>query len=467
MIPIKVKDIAGAVKGRILSGDPETTISSISLDSRSLKSGDFFIPIRGEHFDGHRFIPAAIAAGAAGFFTDSVDEAATGKLPDKNVVVVEVEDSGRAFNELAGLVRSRLKARVIGITGSTGKTTTKDILAALTGESFNTLASEKNYNNEIGTPLTLTKAKPETEVLIVEMGMRGLGQIASLAGLARPEIGIVTNVGLTHLGPLGSKENIAAAKAELIEALPASGYAILNADDEWTPLLRRKTRAGVVTFGLSAGVDFGADDITLDESARPRWRLLTSGRPGPVVQLNIPGRHNIVNALAAIAAATLIGVDIETIAGGLGRVRLPEMRLTIARSQAGATIINDAYNANPASMAGALDTLVNVKPDARHIAVLGQMSELGEESFGAHKELGRLAAGLGVDRLVAVGASAQATARSALAAGMAKAAVTWAPTNEAASSLLKDLVDPGDVVLVKGSRVAGMESIADRLIREN
>ncbi|MDP1808598.1 MAG: UDP-N-acetylmuramoyl-tripeptide--D-alanyl-D-alanine ligase [Actinomycetota bacterium] len=466
MVPIKVGDIADALKGELVAGDPEAVISSVCADSRVIQKGDLFIPLKGTRFDGHRFIDAAIDGGAAVVLLERLDEGLAVRLRRAPTAALKVGDTQAALTALAHLIRGRLTAKVIGITGSTGKTSTKDILAALTGRSLNTLATPRNDNNEIGAPLTITKAKLETEVLVIEMGMRGPGQIAALAAMARPEIGIITNIGLTHVGLLGSQKKIAATKAELIESLPADGYAILNSDDDWTEFLRERTKAKVLTFGIKPGAFIGASDISLDEYARPSWRLVIDGRPGPVVRLSAPGRHNVINALAAIAAARLVGVGEADIIDGLSKVRLTDMRLAIIETKKGVTIINDVYNANPASMSGALETLKQVKPGARHVAVLGQMSELGEDTIAAHRGVGVEVAGLGVDMLVTVGEHADKIAEAAVEAGMSGSAVTWLGTKEETVVQLKNQVEPGDVVLVKGSRIAGLEDVVYALLGE-
>jgi UDP-N-acetylmuramoyl-tripeptide--D-alanyl-D-alanine ligase len=304
--------------------------------------------------------------------------------------------------------------------------------------------------------------------LIVEMGMRGLGQIAALAAMARPRIGIITNIGLTHLELLGSEAKIAEAKSELLKALPTSGYAILNYDDPWLSYLARQTNAQPVTFGFNAGADIGAAEIKFDRWARPSWRLTIDQRPGPMLRLPIPGRHNIANALAAIAAARLIGVSEADIINGLEQVRLSDMRLGFLRASGGFTVINDAYNANPTSMAGALDTLMKTQQGARRIAVLGQMAELGPASLEAHARLGETAAALPVDLLVAVGGDGpRQMAESAIKAGLpSRAVVHWA-TNDEAAEWLKGRLGRDDVVLVKGSRAAGLETIVENLIGES
>jgi UDP-N-acetylmuramoyl-tripeptide--D-alanyl-D-alanine ligase len=468
VITVRFGEIAAALGGRVLSGDPERPVFSLSTDTRKLNSGDLYVPLKGERFDGHRFIDEALAAGAAGFLTERPDDRIGERSLGSSVLALAVDDTTVALGRLASLVRSRLSAQVIGITGSTGKTSTKDILAALCGRSYRTLASAKNNNNELGVPLTITEAELETEVLVIEMGMRGLGQIAALAAVAQPRIGIITNVGLTHLELLGSEAKIAEAKSELLKALPTSGYAILNRDDRWLTYLTEQTSARPVTFGFDPRANVSAAEISYDEWARPSWRLVIDQKPGPLVRLSVPGRHNISNALAAIAAARLIGVSDADIIDGLDQVKLTDMRLVFLRAPGGFTVINDAYNANPTSMAGALDTLMKTRQGGRRIAVLGQMAELGRASLEAHARLGLEAAGLRVDLLVAVGGEGpRRIAESAVKAGLPRRAVVHWATNDEAADWLKGQAAPDDVVLVKGSRAAGLEAVVEKLIGES
>ncbi len=465
MVPIKAKDIQEASGARLLSGDPESLVSSISADSRCLHEGDLFIPLKGLNFNAHEFIDQAMADGAVGFLTEQNSGDVKTWLRGTNLVFL-VGDTRQALNSIAHLVRRRLRAKVVGISGSTGKTSTKDILSSITNKTFNLTASAKNNNNEIGVPMTITKAKLETELLIVEMGMRGVGQIASLAAITEPDIGIITNIGQAHIGLLGSEEKIARAKAELIEALPADGYAILNADDEWLDYLRERTKAKVVTFGLSSNADYRAVEISYDDMASPSWRLVVNGSEGPIFKLPVPGRHNIINALAAIAAAKIIGVDDRAIADGLSQVELGDMRLKIVRSGLGFIIVNDAYNANPSSMAEALETVAKIKTDTNRYAVLGAMAELGEDSIAAHKEVGRKIASVGIDRLAAVGRETEDIAKSAVQSGLPEQDVKWFQSKDDVARWLLTRLVPGDVVLVKGSRVAGLESVVEELSKE-
>ena len=462
MVPIKVGDIQTAVKGQLLAGDELKVVSAVSLDSRRLNEGDLFLPLVGPNFDGHQFINEAMRAGACGFLTDRLGSDIKSALARANPAL-KVADTQQALSDLALLIRKRLTAKVVGITGSAGKTSTKDILASITGESLKTLASARNENNEIGVPLTITKAQHDTEVLLVEMGMRGLGQIASLAQVAGPDIGVITNIGQAHIGLLESVQKIAQAKSELIQALPETGHAVLNADDQWLSYLREKTKAEVVTFGLSGAADYSATEIDFDDMANPSWRLVTRGKLGPKLSLPLPGRHNIANALAAIAVADILGVDKEAISSGLKKVELTEMRLNIKRSSRGFTIIDDAYNANPLAVAEALETITRIKTRGKRLAVLGQMAELGQAATQAHKEVGRKVAELNIDKLAAVGDVAKAVAKSAIENGMPEKDVQWFESKEAATEWLKSNLVPGDIVLIKGSRIAGLESVVEEL----
>ncbi len=462
MVPVKVGDILSAVKGELLSGDESKVISAVCLDSRRLKEGDLFVPLVGRNFDGHQFISEVMQAGAGGFLTDRVNSDIESVLSRANPAL-KVADTQQALSDLASLIRKRLTARVVGISGSVGKTSTKDILAAITRESFIILASARNENNEIGVPLTITKAQPDTEVLILEMGMRGLGQIASLAQIAQPDIGVITNIGQAHIGLLESVQKIAQAKSELVQALPESGHAVLNVDEQWLPYLREKTKAAVVTFGLSGEADYSATEVSFDDMANPSWRLVKRGKIGQRVSLPVPGRHNIANALAAIAVADILGVDQRAIVNGLKKVELGGMRLNIRQSARGFTIIDDAYNANPVSVTEALETTAIMKTEGRRLAVLGPMAEMGQAAVQAHREIGQKVAELQMDKLVAVGDLAVAVAESAIESGLSEKDVQWFESKEAATVWLKANLLPADIVLIKGSRIAGLEYIVEEL----
>ncbi len=422
--------IAEAVDG-VLSG-PDTEVTGATIDSRSVVGGELFGPVRAAR-DGHDFIGGALDAGAAAYL--SAQAAGPGTAILVGDTMIALADLGRA-------ARSRLGDRVVGITGSAGKTSTKDLLAAVLGGSLRTAASERSFNNELGVPLTLLNAADDIDVVVVEMGARGVGHIATLCSIARPTIGVVTNVGLAHTEMLGSLDNVARAKAELIEALPSSGTAVLNADDGRVMAMRSVSSAEVLTYGLAGG-DVRACDVVLDGELRPSFRLASPW--GTVeVHLAVRGAHNAANAAAAAAVALVQGVSIDDVATGLGGAHSSPWRMELSRSLDGGLVLNDAYNANPASTEAALRSLaaLDVK---RRVAVLGPMCELGEHAAAEHARIGALARSLGIDLLVTVGAP--------LYEGEDVADIAGAVT-------LVGPVEPGDAVLVKGSRAAGLERLA-------
>lgn len=466
MIEICAGEIAAAAGGSVVRGTERTTITDVRTDSRSVRSGSFFVPLRGERFDGHDYIEAALRGGARGFMYESGRE--IGQWKDTAHTIIAVSDTVDAYGRIGRLVRDKTGAAVVGITGSTGKTSTKDLLAAVLADPATVVATYENRNNEIGVPATLLRATARTRAIIVEMGMRGAGQIATLAGWARPDIGIITNVGVGHFELLGSREAIAAAKSELAAAVSRRGHVILNADDPWTPYIKDRTSACVITFGLDPEADFSVEDLSCDESGRPSWRLKVKGsREGLFpASLPFPGPYNVPNALAAIAAGSLLGVPTSEALERLSAARLTGKRLDILQTLGGVTVVDGSYNANPDSMAGALDALVSIRPRSRHIAVLGKMAELGPLSDGEHERLGVKAAGLQLDMLIGVGEEAARIIDSARAAGLAPDAARHFKSKEEAGAWLRGRTRSGDIVLVKGSRVAGLETIVSGLMED-
>jgi len=330
---------------------------------------------------------------------------------------------------------------VIGVTGSAGKTSTKDLLAAALDGPFRPAASERSFNNELGVPLTLLNAADEADVVVVEMGARGIGHIATLCQTARPTVGVVTNVGLAHTEMLGSLDGVARAKAELVESLPPEGTAVLNADDQRVAAMASVSAAAVLTFGVDGG-DVQASDVALDDELRPTFRLLTPWGSADV-HLTVRGAHHAANAAAAAAAALAVGAPLDAVADGLGRARLSPWRMDLVRSADGGLVLNDAYNANPASTEAALRSLAAL-PARRRVAVLGPMFELGEHSDSEHRRIGALARSLGIDLLVTIGAPA---CGGDDVAGIGDAVALVGPVTD------------GDAVLVKGSRAAGLERL--------
>jgi UDP-N-acetylmuramoyl-tripeptide--D-alanyl-D-alanine ligase len=434
-VHLDLADIAAATGGRLV-GDP-VTVDGAAIDSRLLQPGELFVPIVAER-DGHDFVGAALAAGASAYLT--------AREPQGGSAVV-VGDTTEALTALGTHVRAGITGPVIGVTGSVGKTSVKDLLSAILSRQLVTSASPKSHNNELGVPLTLVNAVDGVEAVVVEMGARGIGHIAHLCSIARPTVGVVTTVAAAHTELFGTVEDIARAKGELVEALPADGTAVLNADNPLVAAMRSRSVAEVVTFGIDGG-DVQAAEVALDQELRASFRL-RSPWGSDEVRLAVRGEHQVVNAVAAAAAALACGVDVDDVAAGLESAVLSPWRMHLERAPSGAMVLNDAYNANPTSTAAALRSLAHLHA-RRRVAVLGVMAELGDLHDDEHAAIGRLARELGVE-IVAVGAPGY----GGVDVDDIEGALRWlGPVGE------------GDAVLVKGSRVAGLERLADALLAQ-
>lgn len=465
MLPLKAAEIARATNGSLLAGSGRAIVEGVSTDSRNVGAGDLFVPIKGENFDGMAFVGEALAGAAAGTFVTRWNEKVRAELRDlvgPKTIIIKVGDGQTALQKLAAHVRGRLNAAVVGITGSTGKTTTKDFLAAMLAEEMKVVAAERSFNNEIGVPMTILRATAETEVLVVEMAMRGRGQIAQLANIARPTIGLITNVGKTHFEFLGSEERIAEAKGELVEAIPPEGVVVLNADDYWTHKMRALSAARIVTYGAHGSANVRATDVALDGEGRATFTLKAAGRSRKV-RLPVLGRHNVYNYCAAAAVALEMGVDLSHVLASLDRVSMSDMRMQLFTTADGVTVLNDAYNANPTSMKAALETLGAISSTGKKIAVLGDMTELGSMTDVAHFQVGEQAATAGIDLLVTVGEHGTRIADGAMVHGMGKQQVRRCGTSVEASKVVRKALAPSDVVLVKASRVMRLEEVVDAL----
>lgn len=463
MITLKALEILDITKGKLIYGNQFKTVTGVSVDSRATRPGSLFVPLIGDKFDGHDFISQALARAAAGFLTEKWDSKLRALISEfEDIFVIKVDDSLAALQKLAGGVRRRLPATVIGVTGSTGKTCTKNFLESILNKTMLVRSAPKNYNNEIGVPLTIFMATEQTEALIVELGMRGPGQIRELCEIAKPRIGLITNIGDTHIGLLGSRQAIADAKGELLEFLPKGGLAVLNADDTRTSYLASLTKAKVVTFGLSPEADVRANGIYLDNQARAHFEIVVPGDKF-AVKLAVPGRHSVYNALAAAAVAVSMRVDVDTIKAGLLDAKVADMRLTISINSRGVTIINDTYNANPASVKAALETAAAYKAAGRRIAVLGDMAELGDLSKQAHYNIGITVAKSNFDFLVIIGKEATNIRRGVVEAGFDADNIRTYKDKEEATIFLRRFTRPRDIVLIKASRFMAFEKIAGRL----
>jgi UDP-N-acetylmuramoyl-tripeptide--D-alanyl-D-alanine ligase len=458
VIRLTAAEVARAVGGTLAGAAGAEVTGTVTVDSRTVAPGDLFVALPGERVDGHDYLSAAAAAGAA---------AALVARPDAALPCVAVDDPVAGLGRLAAAVHERLTAaglRTVGITGSSGKTSTKDLLGQVLAAAAPTVSPPGSYNNDIGLPLTVLDADEATRYLVLEMGARGPGHIARLCAVARPQVGVVLNVGSAHLGEFGSADGVAQAKGELVEALDADGTAVLNADDPRVLAMAGRTRARVVTTGRGDDADVRASDVVLDEQARARFTLTAQGESYPVA-LQVVGEHQVANALSAAAAALAVGLSPGQVAEALSAAApRSRWRMEVTRRPDGVTVVNDAYNANPESMRAALAALAGL-PGTRRIAVLGGMAELGPGAPAEHERLGRDAAAAGADLIVAVGADAVGIADGAVAAGRrAGEESVHVADRTAALELLDGRLRPGDVVLVKASRSYGLERLAAELL---
>ncbi len=450
-------EIAAITEGVLAQGSPGTAIRRVWTDSRTVRRGDLFVALTGARFDGHQFVAEALKKGAVGALVRRGF-----KLPG-TALLIEVNESLRAFQEVARAYRRRFDIPVVAVSGSNGKTTTKDMIAAILAERFVTLKTEGNLNNHIGVPQTLLRLAPRHEAAVIEMGISRPGEMARLCEIAEPTHGVLTNIGPTHLETLGDVRTVARAKGEMLVALPPDGTAVLNADDAFYGELCARVRGRVRSFGFSERADVRALDVETRGPSSTILRVGVRDRARPFsVSLAVAGAHNVANALAAAAAGLAVGVGEGAIRTGLARYRPANMRSEVRRWR-GVTVLNDCYNANPASMRAALRWLSEVKGTGRAIAVLGDMLELGGETQQAHREIGVEVVRLGTDYLLTVGASAAGIAEGARGAGMPAGCVITAPDHGVLAGRLRGILRKGDVLLLKGSRGARMERVLEAL----
>lgn len=489
MIDLTVAQIAEIVGGRLADisvgqAARQRVTGTVEFDSRAVGPGDLFLALPGARADGHDYARAAIGSGAVAVLAArpvGVPAVVVPAAPaaDEQAGVLAHDSGGAgaavlaALARLAAAVAAELAAgglRIIGITGSSGKTSTKDLIAAVLRPLGEVVAPPGSFNNELGHPWTVLRATRDTDFLVLELSARHPGNIAALAGIARPSIAVVLNVGTAHLGEFGSREMIAQTKAELVQAVPADGVVVLNADDPVVAAMARQTAARVVTVGYSEAAAVRAENVELDDLARPRFTLVTAtGRAD--VQLAVHGEHQVANALCAAAVGLECGATPDQVARALaGAGPASRHRMEVSTRADGVTVINDAYNANPDSMRAGLQALAVMarRRGRRSWAVLGEMGELGEDSITEHDRLGRLAVRLDISRLVVVGTGRPMSAmhHGAVMEGSWNLESVMVPDAEAALELLRRDLAPGDVVLVKASNAAGLGALADALAAE-
>ena len=460
MIAMSLPEIAAAVRGTV-HDDPGVSVTApAAVDSRAVEPGGLFVAVAGEHVDGHDFARTAVDNGAA---------AVLGSRP-LGVPTVVVEDPVAGLAALAHHVRERLgRTRVVALTGSQGKTGTKDLLAQVLAEAGNTVATLGNNNNEVGLPLTVLRATEDTDFLVLEMGARGIGHIRELCEVATPDVALVLNVGTAHVGEFGGRDAIAQAKGEIVEALPAEGVAVLNADDPRVAAMASRTTAPVRTYG-EADADVQVRDLALDPTGRATFTLAADGHEA-AVHLSVLGEHQASNAAAAAAVALALGLELDAVAGALSRATATSKgRMELHERADGVTVINDAYNANPDSMRAALKALAALgrsRQGGRTVAVLGEMRELGASAQEEHDAVGRLAVRLDISQLLVVGEAARAIHLGAYLEGSWGEESVFVPDTDAALAWLDEFVAPGDVVLFKASNAAGLQRVAEQFLGNN
>ncbi|MFZ5965851.1 MAG: UDP-N-acetylmuramoyl-tripeptide--D-alanyl-D-alanine ligase [Bacillota bacterium] len=452
---LSVHEIVEAVNGQLLYGNGEGIITGISIDSRTVKDGELFIPIIGEKYNGSHFISHAFQAGAkAAFITEGCEDA----FEDDKYCLIKVEDTLKAFHQLAAYYLNRFNIPIVAVTGSTGKTSTKDMIYAVLSQKYKVLKNAGNLNNHIGLPITVFQLEQGHEAAIFEMGMSSLGEIDRLANIVKPHIGVITNVGLSHIEHLGSQENIFKAKMEIATYMKEKNTLIVNGDDKYLRTLRRTHLDYKIVY---AGLEENNDLMPL--------ALKDCGEHGTIFQieeqgkvydfsLRVPGIHNVYNALCAIVVGKTLGVEMHLIQKGLQEFEGSSMRLSITNTKMNVKLINDAYNASPDSMKAALSVLSKIN-SLRKIAILGDMLEMGEQASPGHYAVGAEAAKYPIDMLIAVGRESVNIGRGAIASGLTQGKVIFCEDNREAITVLDDFLQAGDAVLVKGSRGMKMETI--------
>lgn len=456
-----LKDVLKATNGTLISGKPETAFYGISTDSRSIERGNLFIALKGDHFDGHDFAETVFKEGAAGILIHD-DKKISHLQVDKNFTVMKVADTLFALGDLAHAWRKRFSIPVIGVTGSSGKTTTKEMISSIAGRKKNILKTEGNLNNLIGLPQTIFHLTDQHEMMILEMGTNTKGEIKRLTQIAEPGIGLITNIGPAHLEGFGSLEAVREEKSNLFENMPSSGIAVVNLDDEAVVGASEKWHGKKITFSMSPNADVTVKDIEKNGAKGMSFNLIIHGDVQKT-DIKIVGLHHVYNAMASASAASAAGFDIRTISEGLNAFRPFSGRMEITKLRNSSFLLDDSYNANPASVREALMTLKDLKAGHNGYVFLGDMLELGAKAEEMHRKIGMLMATIGVNALFLQGDFADVTKDGAIEGGMAPENIFFLSAGDDFIDYLKKYLKKGDWILVKGSRRMKMEKIASRI----
>jgi UDP-N-acetylmuramoyl-tripeptide--D-alanyl-D-alanine ligase len=464
-MPYSGREVMEATNGTLLRGDAAQMFADVSTDTREQQAGKLFIPLPGPRFDGHDFIPAAVKSGAAGLLIREGEEYRLREIEGQgSVTVISVRDTLAALGDIAHFWRKKFPISVVAITGSAGKTTTKEMTAQILGRIKNTLQTEGNFNNLVGLPLTLLRLRQMHEVAIVEMGTNVPGEIARLSRLAAPDVGLITNIGPAHLEGLKSVAMVKEEKGELFRQLAESGTAVVNVDDEAVRDLAARRSGRSVTYGLCGKADVAASEVTM--SRQGLSFILSIGSDKGRVEMAVAGTHNLMNALAAAAISSALSIPLDVIRQGLQSFKPVPGRMEIIPLKNGGFLIDDSYNANPVSVREALMTLQKLRADHRGTVILGDMLELGGQTEAWHEEIGGLLATTGVDRLFLRGAFTRMTAAGAQKKGLSRASIFFPATSEDIVAELRSSRQEGEWLLVKGSRAMKMEEVVKGIIAE-
>lgn len=458
-----IDEVLKATGGTLLQGKGNASFQGISTDSRTITAGELFIALRGPHFDGHHFAQEALKKKAGGVV---IEEDKVGDIRwngYKSKVVIVVKDTLRALGDLARERRKKYQTPLVGLTGSNGKTTTKDMISACLETTFPILKTERNLNNLIGLPLTLLRLTEKERVVVLEMGMNVPGEIRRLTEIAEPDIGLITNIEMVHLEGMGSLERIKNEKGELFRRMRKNGTILVNQDDPRVIELASEFSGQRITFGIEHPADVMAKEIRLKGSGGTTFTLIMAGEATEII-LPLLGRYFVPNALSAVAVASLFGIEFERVKRALEHFQPSPMRMEIVRAEGGVTLINDAYNANPKSMESALEILCEMRGKGRAIAVLGDMLELGDFSVEAHQRVGEKVGELSIDFLLALGEEAPVVVESAIRHGLDPEKAKVLESHSEAVSMLRKVVREGDWILIKGSRRMAMEKVAEGLM---